>query len=269
MRPILSAALVASCFGAAFAACSSSSDDALGPPDVSDAAVDATSISADGAPSDVGAPSDAGAASDAPAACTSIFCEDFESGGFDAGLWSTNVGYAADTTMQIETDRVHSGKYAARAHLDMAGGFAFLKRMTPPSLTTDAWGRAYFYIDEDQAMGHTGLAHFGQLEIGFSGDLVQLTYYPTSGENPRGYQDAAVPLERWSCFEWHVSTSTPDITLYIDGTLVATYAPYQADATVPAFDTFELGLETHGAGSKAYENVVDDVAIDSNRIGCF
>jgi hypothetical protein len=267
MRLVLAGGLIAFCFGAGFAACSSSSD-ALAPSDESDAAVDAASSTDSAAPVDAGAPSDAGAAPDATLGCTSVFCEDFESGGLDAGLWTTNVGYAADTTMQVETDRVHTGKYAARAHLDMAGGFAFLQRVTPASLTTDAWGRAYFYIDEDATMGHTGLAHFGQLEIGFSDDQVQLTYYPTSGENPRGYQDAAVPLERWACFEWHVSTSVPDITLYIDGTLVATYAPYQADATVPAFDTFELGLETHGAGSRAYESVVDDIAIDNKRVGC-
>ncbi len=216
----------------------------------------------------------ADAGTDAAAqACKALFCDDFESGKLDAQRWELDVGYDPANVVVVQTGEAAHGTHAAHAHIANAGGgFAFARAKSPfPALANGLWGRAYIFQTVDATVGHNALVKMesgaGQvLEIGQSQAKVQLTFYPPSGENPVGYA-TSIPLSKWTCMEWHMSTASPQIELFADGASLASYA-YSGALTVPAFAAIKLGVETHSTNTSADDVYFDDVALDAARIGC-
>ncbi len=261
-----------------FVACSTSDADVT-PEGSSSAAEDGGTVSnaedagfqGDGAPGALpdGASPDAGEAGP-PKGCTALFCDDFESGAIDVAKWERLDGYGPPNTVTIQTTKVAHGTHAARAHVKaQGGGFAFLKETkTFPALADGLWARAYVYISVDPTVGHHAFSKVGRMEIGESSESVQLTFYPQAGgENPSIYDSAKIPHDAWQCLEWHVSKTSPQIQVYRNGALIASYT-YSGGSAVPSLDAFSIGLETHVSTPSENDFYFDDVAIDGQRVGC-
>lgn len=246
----------------------------VGPSDASVAAGDASVTTDAGGGLDAadGAASGDADAADAAPVCKALFCEDFESGTLDTTRWEQDNGYDAANTVTVQAAKAGHGKYAARAHLATAGGFSFIRAKAPfPALANELWGRAYVFQTIDVTVGHNALvkienAAASVLEIGQSQGKVQLTFYPPGGEAPAGYQ-TSIPRMAWTCMEWHMKQASPQIELFADGASLATYT-YGGAATIPTFTSIKLGIETHVASPSAYDVYIDDVALDTARIGC-
>jgi hypothetical protein len=169
-------------------------------PDATTGVVDSAPPSSD-ASADAGGDAAAGdAGADAAPPCTAIFCDDFETGSLDGGKWTTDVGYAAATTVTVTTEKPAHGAYSAHAHVDASGGFAYLRTTAP---------------------------------------------FPTLGPG----------------------IAAPQIELFQDGVSLATYTN-ASDAGVPPMTAIRLGLETHTANPSSYDVYLDDVAMDTRRVGC-
>jgi hypothetical protein len=267
--------------------CSSSDAGALAPTLDASVAVeagvgaDAGQVGADagggGAPGDAASTAEGGtpdAGSDAAtAACKALFCEDFETGKLDTTRWELDVGYDAANTVTVQAAKVRRGGFAAHAHLaSTGGGFANIRTKAPfPALASDLWGRAYVLQTVDATVGHNALVKMesngaGVLEVGQSMGKVQLTFYPPTGENPAGYA-TSIPEAKWTCLEWHMAKTAPQIELFADGVSLASYT-YSGAAAIPTFSAIKLGLETHSSNTSTDDVYIDDVALDRARIGC-
>ena len=216
-------------------------------------------------------PSDAGVA-DADAGrkgCTALFCEDFEKGTLDPARWKPIEGYDPANKVTVQSAKVAHGTYAAQAHVGKTGGFAFIEeKETFPALAAGLWARVYLYISVDKTIGHHAFSKISNFEVGESQETVQLTFYPPGGgEKPVGYENAKVPHDAWTCVEWHVSTTSPQVELYVAGTSIAKYENGPTD-TIPPLTALTLGIDTHVATPSAVDVWIDDVAIDANRVGC-
>ena len=254
---------------------SPSLDASLGGGDAGAAGADAGGVdggSGDAATATDGPASESGADGAAPA-CKALFCEDFETGKLDTTRWELDVGYDAANAVTVQAAKVHHGGFAAHAHLSNAGGgFANIRTKTPfPKLAGDLWGRAYVLQTVDATVGHNALVKMessgaGVLEVGQSQGKVQLTFYPPTGENPAGYA-TSIPEAAWTCLEWHMAKTAPQIELFADGVSLATYT-YGGAATIPSFTAIKLGLETHSSNTSTDDVYIDDVALDGARIGC-
>jgi hypothetical protein len=183
------------------------------------------------------------------------------------------AGYKTTDTITVDTMAAH-GQRAAHGHIDPSDqGFATIdEKATFPALAHELWGRAYFYIPIPATDGHTLLVSASagtkeQLEIGISTGNWQLTYYDAGGnEHPVGSM-ATYPRSKWTCLEWHFTTSgTNFIELYVDGALADSY-PTQGK-TVQALTTMSLGIQNHSANTPPDDVYIDDVAVDATRINC-
>jgi hypothetical protein len=230
--------------------------------------------SSGGNPADAGG-SAAGAAgsADGGVGCHALLCDDFEaSATFDTTKWKASSGYKATDTMTLDSMAAH-GQRAAHGHVaETEQGYATLtETATFPALSMDLWGRANFYVTIPVTNGHTMLisASAGtteQLEIGVSMGHWQLTWYEPGGpEHPM--ITGAYPLNKWSCLEWHFTTTGSKlIELYVDGTLATSFA--KGTGAANPFTTMSLGLQNHSANPPPNDVYIDDVAIGSARVGC-
>jgi hypothetical protein len=79
-------------------------------------------------------------------------------------------------------------------------------------------------------------------------------------------------MGRWSCVEWHFDGINNQMHFWMDGQAIESMTvidpqcggPWQA----PAFERVDLGWGSAPAGVAVAEMWIDDVGIDSQRIGC-
>ena len=210
-----------------------------------------------------------GAAVDvAPAVCTHLFCDDLEDPLFK--VWG---GVQLDGTATAERD-AGFGRTGGSLHAVSPVGSAIAYRYVdalPPS-TTDAWVRAMLYVPSGQMLDIEAISI---MDATRSQEIVIGLYDTTMDIHAHGIAaDFNAPAavapkrDRWTCYELHVRFASPGIAeLYVDGALAVTSTP---DA-IPAPGT-SLGRVAVGVASKptpiAVTLFVDDVAIDTTRVGC-
>jgi hypothetical protein len=87
-----------------------------------------------------------------------------------------------------------------------------------------------------------------------------------------------MPTDRWVCVEWQFKGDTSDMHLWLDGNEVPDLAIKNAVGTqdnrqpwtAPAFSQLDLGWQMYAgdAGVQTVDQWIDEVAVDSQRIGC-
>jgi hypothetical protein len=223
-------------------------------------------------------------------------CEDFESGQIDNATWSQ----ASSGNLAVETTDHARGTHAL--HITQAGnGSSYIRETkTFPATNNTYFGRAFFKfirlpMNADMSYAHwTILAGSGTVvdgEIRVSGQLSNSTNlfgvgtdnrtmatgtgdWTTSDNDPNG-MPGAVPTNTWICIEWMHDGQHNETRFYWDDvehpSLHTTSTMNGGNGMpylMPQFTNVWVGWAEYQTSSVPFELWVDEIAIDSARIGC-
>jgi hypothetical protein len=178
-------------------------------------------------------------------ACTSLVCEDFESGQIDINKWDT---VASGGTLTVQQQRVAHGKYAMQLHSQSGptDNWALLVLKSVPMALKgiSTFGRAYFYVaPQATASIHIQLAFAGRNGTGAANGpapfskLRYLEVASSSGAWQLGfdlldvsplveevsYSPNRLPTNTWVCLEWKFEDQPDRVTIWVDGTQAGTF----------------------------------------------
>jgi len=227
----------------------------------------------DSGPGSSDAASDGASKEGSAGPCTSLFCEDFESG-LDMGKWTLDV---QGGTATVVTDRVAHGSSSLRVRINAQGDHAAIVRAAPAGLVTHLFGRAYFYLasasQTPPSPAHTVYFSAGDglskkhYEVGGYDKGWQMSYWFPGGENIAG--GGMVPVNRWACVEWELDDAPMGIIrIFIDGTKNAEFTNAGGGGKFTAFQTLTFGMKYFQKVATDADLFLDDLAIDVKRVGC-
>ena len=233
------------------------------------------------------------------AAAGLLLCEDFESGTLDKTTW-TVVG------QNPTVDAMQAARGTKALHINVTGnGASYIKETkTFPAPNNKYWGRAFVYFNQlpkpDVDAGFT-YAHWtfaasagtgvkgeirlsGQLQaagniFGVGTDSTPAEAgtgdWTTSDNDPAG-APKPVPTKSWLCIEWLHNGQTNDTRFFWDATehtsLHTTANKHGGDQAnqyiMPSFTQAWVGWQEYQSTTEQFEMWVDEIGIDSTRIGC-
>jgi hypothetical protein len=215
--------------------------------------------------------------------CAAAFCEDFESGAFDAGKWA--IATTGSNTARVQSDMSAHGKYAAVFHY--AGtrntwAMAHAKGL-PASLRVHHFGRASLFFrtalpDRHAVLLTAGSAGFPSdkyLEVAAVASTFQLTFVdlnPGGGENYAS--GGTIPNGRWFCMQWEFNDTPDEAKVLVDGVQAFAVSPFTFNAKssglVGGFTDFGIGFRLwgSGAGDEPNDLFYDDLALDPEPLTC-
>lgn len=224
-----------------------------------------------------------------------ILCDDFESGTLDKTTWSV-VGTAP------VIDGVQHARGTKALHITMNGnGASYIKETkTFPAAKNTYWGRVFVWFDS-LPIAPMPYAHWtfgaatgtgvqgeirlsGQLQNGAnhfgvgtdSGQSATGTGDWTNSDKDPGNAPLAVPTKQWLCIEWLHKGDTNETKFYWDAvehaSLATTTTKHGGNAAnpfvLPQFTALWVGWQEYQASTEKFEMWLDEVAVDSTRIGC-
>jgi hypothetical protein len=200
----------------------------------------------------------------------------------------------------IDSTHVHTGTKALQLAVPVADApraFAVLKGSTVfPAPVHEHYGRMWIWISAVQ--GATGyFTHIDNIEATGTIDGTPSTAFERvrygAGLQPNSSQptlygdltndgsiDAAVnqdpqvpvPLETWSCYEWHFGGPAVEGNFWLNGTVVTGLTPpgYGWDPSwqFPLIDSVSIGWQAWGHLVVPVTVWIDDVAVGTSRLGC-
>ncbi len=233
--------------------------------------------------------------------CTGdIICDDFESNSLGAAPanWQVVVDPPDAGTVSVDDTHTFSGARAVHFNLPVASPGAYstphvqiLGQISPP--TNEFFGRIMVWINPSNPTGHHWnlIEGWGYTPGNTSHGLSDQEMYEYGGVcNPNGSLGAAylnattdccqqsnqpVPVSYWACVEWQFDGVNSEYHFWLDGqaidALTVTASPTQCGGVwnAPAFERVDLGWGSGGPNAAETQDMwIDDVAIDSTRIGC-
>jgi hypothetical protein len=244
------------------------------------AASDASHPDADAAPADSGSTA---------ATCPGAFCEDFETGTLNTSVW-TRKETAQGNSVQVQSSQKAHGKYAAQFHAKggSSTSMIFLEKL-PPALQKHYFGRLYYYTTgfPNESGGHTAYITSSNTLSGFpdhdhhlelasyydNGATWQMTYWQGDGPEYIG-SGGQIPKAQWFCLEWEFNDAPDQIAVWVDGDGSTRGASFRninnhASNLLGKMTTLGLGFRTwHPMGAPDIDIYIDDVVLDSARVGC-
>jgi hypothetical protein len=219
-----------------------------------------------------------------------LFCEDFESapvGGLPTG-WTIDRGWQTETSNPaVASDQHHSGMRALHSAVGAVGQHRarFALNAALGAARGTHWGRVFYKVQAPAFMPSSGVVHNTLLGLMGAGELrVVDTVQNTAGAhqfllnvpddsccagsryNYHSYDGA------WHCAEWHVDQTARSYHFYFDGAEVTDIAYTQpASDTRVRFEAFTgvtVGWREYQNANPPYQSWLDDIAIDTNRVGC-
>jgi hypothetical protein len=220
----------------------------------------------------------------APVSCPStvVFCDDFESGAINPLTWNTDSsGLASSAT--IDTTQVHSGSFSVHFQTSAVatnGTSAHFLQETQSFAGTgqNIFVRAWYYFSSADNNAVATLMTAGQNAPPHNNTALDIDHQTASiynGFNANAYTKSAaptIPLNKWTCLEWEISTGTNQLHVWVNGTAVGTLTlTNQMLNQTPAINELEFGLGVYssGAAQGALDAWVDDIIVDNSQIGCF
>jgi len=208
-------------------------------------------------------------------------CDGFEGASIDSSIWSTVITNGA--TVKLDSTHVARGKKALYVHTSQVtagtnGGVRTTKGFPFPQ--NDIWGRAFVYMANHSPDQHTNVIEaVGNLPGGVTSHYrIGVTTNHVIGGNyiPGDYADRSanpMPLDKWTCFEWHFDGKNSEYHFYLDGaelTMMAITSNHTPPWTAPQFAYLEMGMHLYHdlAGITNLDAWYDEIALDSARIGC-
>jgi hypothetical protein len=220
-------------------------------------------------------------------------CEDFESG-MIGPAWTVS-----GTKPVVDTMEHARGTHAL--HITQNGnGLSYIKETsTFPAQNDTYFGRVFVYFKSLPTPPGMTYAHWTMLaasgtgvpgEIRVSGQLQNgknLFGVGTDNQTDSGTGDwtnsdndpkggpMAVPLGQWLCIEWMHKGDTSETQFWWDGALhpsLSTTASMHGGNSnpylLPKFTQVWVGWQEYQTSSEPFELWIDEIAIDSRRIGC-
>jgi hypothetical protein len=223
-----------------------------------------------------------------------LLCEDFESGALDPATWKT-LGDAP----VVEEVRAARGKRALHVVKNGNGRSAIRVTRTFPVPNNTYYARMFVYFDslptEPMSYAHwtfaaatgTGVAGeirlSGQLQrkanrfgVGTDNRKEDGTGDWTSSDRDPDPASNAVPEKQWLCIEWMHDGGSNQTRFWWDGvehpSLATTPTRHGGKKNVPfllpRFDALWFGWQEYQPSTQRFELWIDEVAIDTQRIGC-
>jgi hypothetical protein len=214
-------------------------------------------------------------------------CIDFENG-IDTAVWSGGTPNAI-----VTSDYAH-GTHSYRLYTDCTGGMCEAKggrllSKTVGTIKNQVWARFYIHFKPGAPGGHGNIiaaydTSGAWYELGYQFDGMMGVWHGGGGENPL----RSMPLieDRWYCVEAYFDGTAVGMAprWWIDGTEAAYYMPGGGPKIAGAtqFTRMEAGFTPYaglglkmpdGKGDQTDTRVltdlwIDDVAFDTQRIGC-
>ncbi|HET6283696.1 MAG TPA: hypothetical protein VFH73_22265 [Polyangia bacterium] len=241
------------------------------------------------------APRDSTDAMTTTGSCTgAIACDDFEGNAVGAApaMWTVDIGPAGAGTVRIDTAHVFSGTKSLHITVmpRMDHNRAFITRMLPTLPDNTFYGRMMTWVvatptpnvhwDNIRAQGFfPGTMNDGQYNYGggqVSGNL--MANYWTRAADCWKKSERRLPTGKWTCIEWLYDGAHDEMHYWLDGEEIADLAvPQKGDGCIqagvnmwraPPFQKLSLGWYNAQPSPIPIEMWMDDVGIDTKRIGC-
>ena len=232
-------------------------------------------------------------------------CEDFESGQLDTQTWSYVGTHAVVDGLQAArgSKALHVTLNGNGASMiketktfpepnDTYWGRMFVYFNALPSFVSIDAGMTYAHWTFAYATG-TGPTAAGQIRLSGQLQKTGANYinhfgvgtddrvdeagtgdWTTSDDDPDG-SPAGVPQKSWACIEWLHDGAANETRFFWDAvehpSLHTTASQHGGNANpyvMPAFDALAIGWQEYQTTTETFEMWVDEIAIDSNRIGC-
>ncbi|HET6280844.1 MAG TPA: hypothetical protein VFH73_07760 [Polyangia bacterium] len=230
--------------------------------------------------------------------CTgAIACDDFE-GNAAAGppsMWTVDIRPAGTGTLQVDTTRAYSGTksvhitlVANRDHIN-----SFITRPLSALPNNTFYGRMMMWVmatpardvhwDNIRAQGFfpgtmtDGQYNYGGGPVPGVGNLFA-NYWTPSADCWKNSQ-TRLPLAKWNCIEWLYDGTKNEMHYWLNGEEIAELAvPQKGDGCIqgagannwraPPFTKLSLGWYNAQPSPIPIDMWMDDVGIDTKRIGC-
>jgi hypothetical protein len=219
-------------------------------------------------------------------------CEDFESGSLDKTTWSVSG------TPPV-VDGLQHARGSKALHITQVGsGLSYIKETkTFPEANDTYYGRVFVYFQTlpGVAMGYAHWTFVAASGTGIPGEI-RLSGQLQNGSNLFGvgtdnrtdggtgdwtnsdndpHPPVPVPLGQWLCIEWLHQGQTSETRFYWDGvehpSLYTSAIRHGGNANpylLPNFTNVWIGWQEYQTTTATFELWVDEIAIDSQRIGC-
>jgi hypothetical protein len=225
---------------------------------------------------DAGVPMDAGSDGGGPSLCpsfTGLACQDFEQA--LSSPWG--MGMSSGGTLTIDTNRFYRG--AKSGHMSVppqnnnAAAGAQLDWQFTPGLSA-LYIRSFYYIPTAPASGfwmlslHEGSTPFSGFGFSLNTDGT-MSVGANYGGSPQS-ERVPFPYGRWVCIEVSVTFATAGhVGVRVDDVDQPTMGiDLDTAPTPPLQNTFNGAYVNPGAVTPAWEMWIDEVAIDTQPIGC-
>lgn len=249
-----------------------------------------------------------GDAANAPCPEGSLFCDGFEEAALGplAMPWRTSAQSATVAVDEVQafsgTQAVHvnapqpGGYHRGYFGLDEGSSAGIF-----PAVATEMYGRVMVYLPVlpnasvhwtfIQAEGraaddtHDALYRFGGQHQ--NGAQLMANYetanFPTTmpvRSDCWDHSATLLPVAEWACVEWRFAVATNEMQLWLDGTeLTDIHVTGSGEGCIandlngqwtapPAFQTLYLGWEHYQQAANPIDLWVDDVVVDTKRVGC-
>jgi hypothetical protein len=208
------------------------------------------------------------------------FCDGFEGATIDASKWGTDTDAAG--TVAIDGSKACRGSSSLLSKLDLSGDVGTYgqadvhETRTFPSDPIHV--RMFVWFPSTAPAVAIQLGQISQNATPYGGitfgvdpgrKLYFGPYTITSGTATGS--NGNIPEDRWVCFEWMVSngalTAPGESRLWMDGVELTEMRLTPVSAT-PQFGLFEMGADTSGGPQPAFKVWTDEVAVDTQMIGC-
>jgi hypothetical protein len=226
--------------------------------------------------------------------CTgALVCDDFEANaaGASPAMWNVDIGPAGAGTVKVDTTRAFSGTKALRITVASQQDHdrAFITRSLTGLLPSNAFfGRMMIWVvatppgnvhwDNIRAQGvipgGTLQAQYNYGGGSSTGNLMG-NYYTTSSDCWKTSK-SKLTTGRWACVEWQYDGTSDELRYWLDNQAVADLTVLQKGDgctgtnlwRAPTFEKLSLGWYNAQASPVPIEMWMDDVAIDTKRVGC-
>jgi hypothetical protein len=242
-----------------------------------------------------------GGQSGGPPSCAAskyLICEDFES----TASGAIPMGWNKQGDIEVTTDDAYQSAHSLKVFVTAGKTENYRSiSMNPSALGTGHWGRVYYkvqapvpaYFAHDTFVAFTGNGpdaafkneNVRVVDTVHNADATHQFLYnvqPSGAEFGKGspypytFQDGG-----WHCAEWHIDNPTQSYHFYYDGTEVTSIAidngagKYQGSEIPAAFSQLTLGVAQYQSPPNGFTQQpmwftawFDDLALDTNRIGC-